>query len=219
MEADLDAIISAVVATPPLRRRQARETLRSVYRFGGFVVKEFAMPARCRRHRRPWRTEMAALSRFGAGYCGAALGTAERVEGETRKRFLVKCYIEGTPLEHLADGDMADVARLLARIHSCGVITDDAHPDNFLRTPSGGLEFMDFGRAKVFPFRPAPAFAVGREFEKLLREGFGRDEALFGAFFRAYCAEARASAPRRIAIAAATRIAVMLRALRKGRGR
>ena len=78
---------------------------------------------------------------------------------------------------------------------------------------------MDFGRAKVFPFCPAPAFAVGREFEKLLREGFGRDEALFGAFFRAYCAETRASAPRRIAIAAATRIVVMLRALRKGRGR
>lgn len=219
MVADLNAIISRTAGTTPLRRRQARETLRSVYRVDGFIVKEFDIPAGCRRYRRPWLVEDAAIRRLGPGYAGASLGVVEQVEGGLRKVFLVKRFVEGVPLAAITAADIPDVARLLSAIHAAGVITDDAHPDNFLRTPSGGLEFMDFGRAKVFPFCPAPAFAVGREFEKLLREGFGRDEALFGAFFRAYCAETRASAPRRVLIVLSARISIMLRAMRKGKGR
>lgn len=216
---DLNGIIAAAMATSPVRRRQARETLRSVFLVDGLVVKEFDIPASSRRYRRPWRTEMTALSRFGTDYCGAALGVVERVEGKTRKCFLVKRFIEGTPLETIANADLPDLARLMARIHMRGVITDDAHPDNLLRQPAGGLEFIDFGRAKTFPFRPAPAFAVGREFEKLYREGFGRDEAMFKDFLRAYWTASRTSRPRRLAIIVATRVAVILRALRKGRGR
>lgn len=220
MSANLEAIVAKTAGAAPLRRRRARETVRSVYRVDDFIVKEFDIPAGCRRYRRPWRVEAAALGRMGEGYPGAALGTFERVEDGVRKVFFVKRFMEGVPLENvLGASDIQGIARLLAEIHAKGVVTDDAHADNFLRTPSGTFAFIDFGRAMVFRVRPAPAFAVGKELAKLYREGFGYDKALFSAFLREYGAEARVSRLRRFAIVLGVRTAVFFRTLRKGRGR
>jgi tRNA A-37 threonylcarbamoyl transferase component Bud32 len=220
------AIISRLDEAVLLRRRRARETLRSVYRVYGcivkslddYIVKEFDIPAECRRYRKPWQKEVAGLKRMGEGYAGAALGVVERVEEGTRKVFLVRRFIGGEELKSLGVGDIRGVARLLAEIHAKGIITDDANVGNFLRTSSGEFYFTDFGRSMVFPFRPAPAWAVGRELAKLYREGFGADrEEIFDAFLCEYYAESHASGLRRFAINVCERTAILLRRLRKGR--
>ena len=219
MEATLEAIIGKTAGTTPLRRRRAKETLRSVFRVDGFIVKEFDIPAKCRHYRRPWRTEAAALGRMGADYPGAALGVVERVEDGVRKVFFVKRFIKGEPLEYIAMADVGGVARLLAEIHARGVVTDDAHADNFLRRPSGEFAFIDLGRAMVFRARPAPAFAVGKEFAKLYREGFGYDRGLFDAFLGEYRSVTHASSFRRFLIAVGMRTTIFFRNLHKGRGK
>ena len=216
---DLIAIISRTIGATPLRRRRAKETLRSVYRVDGFIVKEFDIPAKCRHYRRPWRIEAAALGRMGDDYPGAALGTVERVEDGVRKVFFVKRFMEGTPLESIDEHDIPGIARLLAEIHARGVVTDDAHTDNFLRTQSGDFAFIDFGRAMVLRCRPAPALAIGKELAKLYREGFEYDRKLFRAFMCEYCSQAHASDFRRFAISLGVRTAVFFRNLRKGRGK
>ena len=217
--ADLMAIISRTIGATPLRRRRAKETLRSVYRVDGFIVKEFDIPAKCRRYRKPWLREVVGLKRMGDDYPGAALGVVERVEEGTRKVFFVKRFIDGEELKSLGAGDIHGVAHLLAEIHAQGIITDDANVGNFLRTSSGKFHFIDFGRAMVFPFRPSPAWAVGRELAKLYREGFEYDREGFRAFLGEYYSESQASRLRRSAIGICMRVAVFLRTLRKGRGK
>ncbi len=219
IEANLEAIIAKAADMTPLRRRRAKETLRSVFRVDGFIVKEFDIPAKCRRYRRPWLTEARALKRMGDDYPGAALGVAERIDGDVRRVFFVKRFMDGVPLESVSMTDVPAIARLLAGVHANGVITDDAHADNFLRTPSGELAFIDFGRAMVFGVRPAPAFAVGKELAKLYREGFGYDKEVFAAFLREYYGETHASRLRRMAIALGMRTTIFLRTLRKGKGK
>lgn len=216
---NLDAIIEKTKGMQPLRRRRAKETLRSVFRVDGFIVKEFDIPAECRRYRKPWRIEADALDRMGDDYPGTALGVVERIEDGVRKVFFVKRFIEGEPLDSIAMADVGGVARLLAEIHASGVVTDDAHADNFLRRPSGEFAFIDLGRAMVFRLRPAPAFAVGKEFAKLYREGFGYDRGLFDAFLGEYHSVAHASFFRRFAIAVGLRTTILFRNLRKGRGK
>lgn len=216
---DLMAIISRTIGATPLRRRRAKETLRSVYRVGGFIVKEFDIPAECRHYRRPWRIEAATLGRMGDDYPGAAIGTVERVEDGVRKVFFVKRFMEGTPLESICEQDIPGIARLLAKVHARGVVTDDAHADNFLRTPSGDFAFIDFGRAMVFRNRPAPAFAIGKELAKLYREGFEYKQDLFHDFLREYYGRTHASFFRRLAITLGMRTTIFFRNLRKGRGK
>lgn len=217
---NLIAIISRLDEAALLRRRRARKTLRSVYRVDDYIVKEFDIPAKCRRYRKPWQKEVASLKRMGDDYPGAALGVVECVEEGTRKVFFVKRFIAGEELKSLCRDDIRGVARLLAEIHAKGVITDDANVGNFLRTSSGEYLFVDFGRAMVFPFRPAPAWAVGRELAKLYREGFGDDrEVAFHTFLREYYEESHASGLRRLAINVCERAAIFLRTLRKGRGK
>ena len=219
METNLDAIIAETAGAEPLRRRRVRETLRSVYHVGDFIVKEFDIPAAKHFYRRPWGTEAAALRRMGDDYPGALMGVAERFQGDTHNVFLVKRFIEGDVLDAIDAAGAHDVARTLAGIHSKGIIMDDAHADNFLRAKSGEMYCIDFGRAVVFDLAPAPAFAVGKELAKLYREGLGYDKDLFRVFLREYCDETRVSVPRRLAIALGVRSAVFFRNLRKGRGK
>lgn len=220
MEAKLDDIIAKAAGMTPLRRRRARETLRLVYPpVDGFIVKEFDIPAECRRYRKPWLKEIAGLKRLGDDYDGAAAGVVERTEGGVRKVFLVRRFIDGAGIDAFSVADMPAMAALLADIHARGVVTDDANIGNFIRTPSGGFAFIDFGRAIVFRRGHASFIAVGRELAKLYREGFNFDKDLMEAFLADYFAAAKASRARRALIIAVCRATLALRALRKGKGR
>lgn len=217
--ADLKEIISRIDEAVLLRRRRAKETLRSVYRLDGCIVKEFDIPANCHHYRKPWLTEASALKRIGDKYPGAALGVVERIDGDMRKVFFVKRYMEGKPLKSIGSDDIHGIACLLAELHAMGLITDDAHADNFLCSPSGKINCIDFGRAKVFCVTPAPAFAVGMELAKLYREGFSGDNDAFQTFLQDYYVQSNASWARRQTIVLCGWVTYFLHSHRRGRGK
>lgn len=200
-----------------LRKRRAKETLRSVFRVDGrYVAKKFEIPLGTRRYRRPWLAEDACLRRLAGADAPRSFGWFEEIEDGQRVVWLVKEYVAGEPVSAFATGDLPAVARLLARVHGCGIVTDDANAGNFLRTLDGQMEFLDFGRAR--PYRRAGwrfDAAIGCELAKLRREGFRWDAALWRAFRPLYFAALGASRGRQIRIRLACAAAAALRRTRK----
>ncbi len=218
MTSEIDSAIAGIHEGTLLRRRDARGTLRSVYRVGDLIVKEFDTPKGVRCRRKPWITEDAALRRIDGGSC--AVGVRERAAaGGGLEAFLVKRFIDGEAVDAFSAEDIPAMAALLAGLHAAGVVTDDANVGNFIRKPAGGFACIDFGRAIVFRRGPASFLAVGRELAKLYREGFGFDGGLMAAFLTDYFAAAKASRTRRALVMAVCRATLALRAIRKGRGR
>ena len=200
-----------------LRKRRAKETLRSVFRVDGrYVAKKFEIPLETRRYRRPWLAEDACLRRLAGDGAPRSLGWFEEIEGDQRVVWLVKEYVAGEPVSAFAPADLPAVAQLLARVHGRGIVTDDANVGNFLRTLDGQMAFLDFGRARLL--RGAGLWLdlhVGRELAKLRREGFRRDDALWTAFVPLYFAARGGSRLRRARILAACSVSGALRMVRK----
>ncbi len=201
-----------------MRRRQVRETLRSVYRVGNHLVKTFEYPEGAKPHSRPWERERAALLRLYGEKAEAETGIFERTEAGMHRVCFVRPFVEGTTVETFAREEMPAVAALMADLHARGVVTDDANAGNFLRTPGGRLVFMDFGRARIYRGQ-APAWMVGKEIAKLFREGFAYDWPAGRHFWRAYLSAARPNPFRRALLETSWRTAILFRNLRKGRGR
>ncbi|HOE01222.1 MAG TPA: hypothetical protein PKI64_09250 [Kiritimatiellia bacterium] len=200
-----------------LRKRRAKETLRSVFRVDDrYVAKQFEIPLAARRYRRPWLAEDACLRRLDGRGAPRSFGWCEETVGDRRVVWLVKEYVVGAPVETFAAADLPAAARLLAGVHAQAVVTDDASAGNFLRTPDGQMEFLDFGRAR--PYRRAGwrfDAAIGCELAKLRREGFRWDAALWRAFRPLYFEALGASRGRQIRIRLACAAAVALRQARK----
>ena len=200
-----------------LRKRRAKETLRSIFRVDGrYVAKKFEIPLDVRRYRRPWLAEDACLRRLDGAGAPRTCGWFEETEADQRVVWLVKEFVAGDPLESFAAADLPAAARLLARIHDRLVITDDASAGNFIRTLDGEMQFLDFGRARLFR-RTGLGFDlhVGWELAKLRREGFRRDDALWTAFVPLYFAARGGSRLRRARILAACSVSGALRMARK----
>ena len=200
-----------------LRERRAGNTLRSVYRIDdAFVAKKFEFPCTARRVRRPWIAEDAALKRLAGHGAPRSLGWFEESAGEHRVVWLVKEYVPGAPVERFTPADLPAAARLLAAIHSRGVITDDAGPGNFIRTPDGEMKFLDFGRARIFRAGGLRLdLYIGWELAKLRRESFLWAESLWQPFLPLYCVALAACPRRRTLIRAACAVSVVLRMTRK----
>ena len=200
-----------------LRKRRAKETLRSIFRVDGrYVAKKFEIPLDVRRYRRPWLAEDACLRRLDGAGAPRTCGWFEETEADQRVVWLVKEFVAGAPVETFAATDLPAVARLLAGVHAQAVMTDDASAGNFLRTLDGDLQFLDFGRAKWFR-RPGLGFDlhVGWELAKLRREGFRGDAPLWNAFVPLYFAALGGSRLRRARILAACSVSGALRMARK----
>lgn len=200
-----------------LRQRQANETRRSVYRVKEhYLVKTFEIPHAIRRYRRPWLTEDACLRRLNGKGAPRSFGWREILEGDYRVVWLVKEFIEGEPVATFTPADLPAVARLLAHLHACGIITDDASAGNFLRTADQRLLFLDFGRARLrLKKRRCSAAAIGWELAKLRREGFGWDQSLWDAFLPLYFTHLGASVLHRTRIRVACAASILLRMTRK----
>ena len=200
-----------------LRKRRAKETLRSVYRVDErYVAKKFEIPLAARRYRRPWLAEDACLRRLDGRGAPRSLGWFEETAGDRRVVWLVKEFVAGEPVGTFAATDLPAAARLMARIHNRLIITDDASAGNFIRTLDGEMQFLDFGRARLFR-RPGLGFDlhVGWELAKLRREGFRRDISLWNAFVPLYFAALGGSRLRRARILAACSVSGALRMARK----
>jgi len=200
-----------------LRKRHAKETLRSVFRVDGrYVAKKFEIPPETRRYRRPWLAEDACLRRLAGDGAPRSFGWFEEISAGLRIFWLVKEYVAGEPVTAFFAADLPAVARLLARIHGRGIVTDDANAGNFLRTLDGQMEFLDFGRARLF--RRTGLWLdlhVGRELAKLRREGFRWNDDLWRAFLPLYFAALDASPLRRARIRFACAATTVLRQARK----
>ena len=200
-----------------LRKRRAKETLRSVYRVDErYVAKKFEIPRTARHYRRPWLAEDACLRRLDGRGAPRSFGWYEETAGDRRVVWLVKEYVAGAPVDVFTAADLPAAARLLAGVHAQAVFTDDASAGNFLRTPDGQMEFLDFGRAR--PYRRAGwrfDAAIGCELAKLRREGFRWDAALWRAFLPLYFAALGASGFRQARIRLACAVATALRRARK----
>ena len=211
------AILAGAQRWELLRKRRAKETLRSVFRVDDrYVAKKFEIQLAARRYRRPWLAEDACLRRLDGRGVPRSFGWFEEPAGDQRVVWLVKEYVVGTPVETFAAADLPAAARLLAGVHAQAVFTDDASAGNFLRTPDGQMEFLDFGRARPYR-RTGWRFdaAIGCELAKLRREGFRWDAALWRAFRPLYFAALGASRGRQIRIRLACAAAAALRRTRK----
>ncbi|NCA82114.1 MAG: hypothetical protein EOM72_05150 [Opitutae bacterium] len=200
-----------------LRIRRAKETRRSVFRVDGhYVVKKFEIPLDVRRYRRPWLAEDACLRRLDGIGAPRSYGWCEETEADQRVVWLVKEYVAGKPVDTFAAADLPAVARLMARIHSQQIITDDASAGNFIRTLDGEMQFLDFGRAKLFR-RPGFRFDLhaGGELAKFRREGLRWNAELWQAFVPLYVEAFGGSRFRRVRLHAACSAATALRRLRK----
>ena len=193
-----------------LRKRRAKETQRR------FVAKKFEIPLDVRRYRRPWLAEDACLRHLDGVDAPRSYGWFEETEADQRVVWLVKEFVAGEPIDTFASADLPAVARLMARIHKRLIITDDASAGNFIRTLDGEMQFLDFGRARLFRW-PGLWFDlhVGWELAKLRREGFRWDDALWRAYLPLYFAAAAASRRRQFRIRAACAGAAALRRTRK----
>lgn len=200
-----------------LRERQAGATRRSVFRVEDrYVVKKFEIPLAVRSYRRPWVAEDACLRRLGGAGAPRSFGWVEQIEGDRRIVFLGKEYVDGQPLGSFSADDIPAAARLMARIHGRRLITDDANPGNFIRTPDGELRFLDLGRGRLF-HRTGPwlDLHIGWELAKLRREAFRWDPSLWTAFLPPYFHALSASRRRRAFLLAAGSAATALRRMRK----
>jgi len=200
-----------------LRQRHARETLRSVFRVNGhYLVKKFEIPLETRRFRRPWLAEAACLRRLDGSGAPRSFGWFEETAEDHRTVWLVKEFIAGEPVDAFTPADLPAAARLLARVHCAGILTDDASAGNFLRTLDGSLVFLDFGRARLRRrSRPCSSWTIGWELAKLRREGFHWNNELWRAFLPLYFDALRAGPLRRAAIRAAADLFTALRMTRK----
>ncbi len=200
-----------------LRKRRAKETQRSVFRVDGhYVAKKFEIPLDVRSYRRPWLAEDACLRRLDGDGAPCSYGCFEETEADQRVVWLVKEFVAGEPVETFAAADLPAAARLMARIHNRLIITDDASAGNFIRTLDGEMQFLDFGRARLFR-RSGPWFDlhVGWELAKLRREGFRWNDELWQAFVPLYVEALGGSRLRRARLLAACSVSVVLRMARK----
>ncbi|WP_270502269.1 lipopolysaccharide core heptose(II) kinase RfaY [Kluyvera ascorbata] len=52
-------------------------------------------------------------------------------------------YIDGEPLTEINESNAQDVKDCIIKLHNAGLASNDIHPGNFIRTPSGELKVID----------------------------------------------------------------------------
>ena len=52
-------------------------------------------------------------------------------------------YVEGEPLQEINASNAQEVKALILKLHQAGLASNDIHPGNFIRTPSGELKIID----------------------------------------------------------------------------
>ncbi len=167
-------IVAGAGAWELLGARQAGNTWREVHRVEGrYVVKSFTIPLAATHYRRPWVREHEALTRAPAGCAPESLGWFEETRDGQRLIRFGRTYLSGAVLDVFTETHVEPVARLLARLHRHGIVTDDANPRNFLIALDGRMLVIDLGRAHWgrpdrWPFH----WWVGRELAKVRRRGF-----------------------------------------------
>ena len=168
-----------------LNRKASRNADQFVYQVcGDTVVKTYAPRTANSDLRYEWRREDRALRALeGLGFA-ASYGYIERPGRDAPPVVIqAKGWVSGDEICDFGDADIAPLAALLAAMHLRGVLIQDLALRNLVRRPDGGLVFIDFGMAYLFP-RRGPVFHImlGKELFKLLRDTLSMDENKFACF-------------------------------------
>lgn len=181
-------ILGAAGPMVELQRREARGMLREVLLADGrYVVKRYTCGGEPSRGRRPWVAEDRALRRLDGRHAPAPVGFLEERDGDEFRATLVRGYVSGTSVDRVDKSLIGPMARSIAAIHGQGVITEDAHRENFVRDGDGELSFVDFGKARTFaPWNPLLFAGIAFDLHRLYRAALDRDEWLWRSFLDAY---------------------------------
>lgn len=57
--------------------------------------------------------------------------------------YIIHEYIDGIPLKEIDHNNSEEVKQCIIKLHKAGLASNDIHPGNFIRTPSGELKVID----------------------------------------------------------------------------
>ena len=169
-----------------LRRRQSKGTLRTVWREGDQIVKEFRIVSWPPDFRRPWRREHKALDRLNRRgvFAPTTYGFRSLGPGVVQYR---RQYIAGELLQKNCGNRSKDLPAHFAAIHAVGVTNGDAASDNILVTEEKQFVLIDYRRARIALLKgPLFYLNVGKELARIRRAIFGNDAAQWERFFEVY---------------------------------
>ncbi len=171
-----------------LQEKQRKETLRRVELLDNrYVVKTYFIPPNARRYRKPWLREHQALTHLSDCGFPISYGYVETQRDQMRVVEHVRGYNPGTPVDSLLPEHIPALIKLYCLVHRRGVICNDSHVSNFILGAGRTLQYIDFGRARFFHCRGLFFFLfIGREFERLEREGFRNHASLIADFRTGY---------------------------------
>lgn len=186
MDAELRTLAERVpVGDPRLREVRHRWVNRTEHWAWIFdervVIKKYTLHPGKQNRWKVWEKERRALERLRGLSVPACLGhvTVQEPDGLTA-HVLLKEFIPGDDVESLDNAAIGKFADLMASIHTRGVVTNDPTCANLIRTTSGQLTFIDFGRATIYPLRgPVYWWYLGKELSRTYRKALrGSPEAL-----------------------------------------
>jgi hypothetical protein len=174
-----------------IRQRWRKSTLREVYlNDDGTVTKRYWVRPGARRYPKPWSREHAALARLAGKGFPQSHGLTERPYEGGREFVFVRDFVAGCAMEYPTADEAAEIGRVLAVVHTEGVVIDDAAIDNFVKDSAGHVHCIDFGCARIFHKAGIRlSYAAGEELSKLRRKTFFEDRIGWEAFKHRYFAD------------------------------
>lgn len=170
-----------------IRRKKKKNIIHEIYRYNQTLVKRFIKIASFPDVRQVWKLEDTALKRLSGLDVPKTYGyVVNRINGATEIIY-AREFIDGKPVEAFSVEDMEPLAGMMAKIHGRGVITRDPSVENFIRTPKGGILFIDFGRSVLLnPKNPVIIEYLGKELARLRCHALAGDDRLYRRFHDVY---------------------------------
>ncbi len=171
-----------------IHRREVRGVLREVFLTDdGHVLKRYSHNGPPPRFRQPWIMEYRALHRLAGRGAPRVIGYVTETTDRGVRAILARRFLPGDAIGAVDPALATAIAALLATFHCDGVTTDDAHLQNFIRLPEGGLAFLDFGRARTFfPWSPLLLAGIAVDLHRFLRASVKSDSQIRRRFLDEY---------------------------------
>jgi len=201
----------------PIKSRESSAGYRDVFVYRDqYLIKTYTIEAHHRDTRRPWERDHTALKRLQGlpvqqsyGYQRMRVGSADRVVH-------LKSYILGNVVEKFDRHTAKQAAKLLARMHERGVVTENSWPQNFCTGRNGDLYFVDFGRAMCLkPYSIPLYYFAGRELAKFRRNGLEWDRRMWVLARRQYFRATASPLPGQILTRMVCQATIRIRQIRK----
>jgi len=181
-----------------IRRKKKKNIIHEIYLWDQMLVKRFIKTAPWPDTRQVWRIEHKALQRLDGLTVPKTYGFVKKKCNGATEIIYAREYLDGKPVKQFEIEDMDPMARMMAQIHQQGVVTRDPSLENFIKTDTGKILFIDFGRSIILnPKNPVIIDYMGKELSRLWRYAFAGDEELYTRFRDKYFESLSCSPARR----------------------